>query len=236
MQMRALLLIGLATLAIGGHARGADLRPPPPPTYAPITGPYNWSGWYLGFNLGGASTQVDLTAAGGGFAGASSDRFTGFIGGGQMGANYQIGSFVLGAEADIDASTQSNTIATGLLAGGTEQVPFFGTLRGRAGVAFDRWLVYATGGGAAVEFRSNLTVAGNSAATTAFHGGWTAGGGIEYAFTDYFTARVEYLHIDTGNNNAVASIGAAPPPTVITGRFQEDLVRVGLNVLLPAWR
>lgn len=230
--MRA-LFIAVATLAIGGHAWSADLRPPPP-AYAP--GPYNWSGYYLGANLGYGAAQVDLTATGGGVNAATSNSFSGLIGGMQFGANYQFGQFVLGAEADVDANTQSNTISTGVLTG-TEQVPWFATFRGRAGVAFDRFLVYGTAGGAAVELRSNLTVAGNSSSTTGLHAGWTAGGGLEFGITDYVTARLEYLYLDTSTDNAAfISAGTPAMTTTITGHVQENLVRAGINVLFPVGR
>ena len=72
-----------------------------------------------------------------------------------------------------------------------------------------------------------------SASTSNTTGAWTAGGGLEAAITDNLSARVEYLFLDTGNIT-VAQVG--PPFVTVTGRLQDNLVRVGLNYRLPvAW-
>jgi hypothetical protein len=108
---------------------------------------YNWSGFYLGLNAGGAFGVNTVTASGGG--GTASVKEPGFLGGAQFGANYQTGSMVWGFEADYDASTQTKSLPTGALTGSTSATPWFATLRGRAGLAFDRTLLYATAGAAA---------------------------------------------------------------------------------------
>jgi outer membrane receptor protein involved in Fe transport len=113
---------------------------------------YNWSGFYLGLNAGGAFGINTMTASGGG--GSASVKEPGFLGGAQVGANYQTGPVVWGFEADYDASTQNKSLPAGVLTGSTSQTPWFATLRGRVGMAFDRTLVYGTAGGAAGELRS----------------------------------------------------------------------------------
>ncbi|HUN95867.1 MAG TPA: outer membrane beta-barrel protein [Bradyrhizobium sp.] len=137
----------------------------------------------------------------------------------------------MGAEADFDGSTVTKSI-TGPVASGTEQIPWLGTFRGRLGVASDRFLVYGTAGGAAIELKSDVNAgAAGSTSTDATHGAWTAGGGVEYALTDGLSARLEYLYLDTGDIN----IGYVGPLTV-TGHVQENIVRAGLNFRLPvAW-
>lgn len=221
-------LVGL--LATTGYASSADLSPAPVPAVAPAV--YNWNGLYLGLNAGSGFGTDTTTASGGGVSAAASANVPGFIGGAQLGVNYQTGMVVWGFEADFDASTQNQSLASGVLAG-TSQMPWFGTLRGRLGVAFDRLLVYGTAGGAAGELRSSFTVPTGSASTTVTYGTWTAGAGLEYAITDNLSARVEYLYLDTGNVNT-GSIG--PPTTAITSRMQDNLVRVGLNYRFPvAW-
>ena len=135
----------------------------------------------------------------------------GGIGGAQIGYNYQIGGVVLGFEADFDGSMATKSITAGS-ASGTNQIPWIGTLRGRVGYAFDRFLVYATAGGAATQLLSTVNVGGiGSASTSNTTGAWTAGGGLEVAITDNLSARVEYLYLDTGNI-PVAQVGATPPP------------------------
>jgi outer membrane immunogenic protein len=212
-------------LAAVACAHAAELSPPPP--VAPV--PYTWTGIYIGGNAGYAGTDISETVSGGG--GTASADTAGFLAGGQIGGNYQFGSIVLGAEADFDGSTVTKSI-TGPVVSATEQMPWVGTFRGRLGVAFDRFLVYGTAGGAATELRSNVNAgAAGSASTDVTHGAWTAGGGVEYALTDSLSARLEYLYLDTGDIN-VANVG----PFAVTGHVQQNIVRAGLNFRLPvAW-
>lgn len=218
----ATVLVGLS--AAGDLAQAADLSAPP---VAPV--PYTWTGLYIGGNAGYAGTTVDETVSGGGGTGSTS--IPGFVGGGQIGANYQFGSIVLGAEADFDGSTVTKSTAAGI-ASGTEQMLWLATFRGRFGMAFGRFLVYGTAGGAATELRSSVNAGANgSANTTITSGAWTAGGGLEVAISESLSARLEYLYLDTGNIN-IAYLG----PLTVTSRVQQDMVRAGLNYRLPvAW-
>jgi outer membrane receptor protein involved in Fe transport/opacity protein-like surface antigen len=189
---------------------------------------YNWSGFYLGLNAGGAFGINTMTASGGG--GSASVKEPGFLGGAQVGANYQTGPVVWGFEADYDASTQNKSLPAGVLTGSTSQTPWFATLRGRVGMAFDRTLVYGTAGGAAGELRSIANIPAGTTSTTVTYGTWIAGAGVEYGITDNLSARVEYLYLDK-NNIATGVIG--PPATQITTRLQDNLVRAGLNYRFP---
>ncbi len=183
------LLAGVAGVTLAAAAASAaDLpsqAPPPAPIIAaPI---FTWTGFYIGGNLGAGwrdsnDDPVILTGPGipGGLAGGTlnfgnSDDAT-FTGGGQIGYNYQIGSFVIGAEADIqgiDSGNNSNAVfipgpgfAGTFVPGEFENgADWWGSARLRAGVAFDRFLVYATGGLAYTEDNT----------------GWALGGGIEWA-------------------------------------------------------
>ncbi len=217
-------IVGL--LAVTELAWGADLSPPLPPA------PYNWTGLYIGLNAGYASATVANTLSGSA-SGSGSASISGGMGGAQIGANYQIGAMMLGFEADFDGFMATKSITAGI-SSGTDQIPWIGTLRGRVGVAFDRFLLYATAGGAATQLISTVNVGTIGTAHTSFmHGAWTAGGGIEAAITNDLSARVEYLYVDTGNIN-VAQVG--PPIVAVTGRMQDSLVRAGLNYRLPvAW-
>ncbi|MGA8696286.1 MAG: TonB-dependent receptor [Xanthobacteraceae bacterium] len=198
---------------------------------APVPGGYNWSGFYLGLNAGGAFGVNTATVSGGG--GSASVSEPGFIGGAQIGANYQTGPVVWGFEADYDASTQNQSLPSGVISG-TTQMPWLATLRGRFGMAFDRTLVYGTAGGAAGELRSaNITIPAGTTSTTVTYGTWVAGAGVEYGITDNLSARVEYLYLDK-NNIATGVIG--PPATTITSHLQDNLVRAGLNYRFSAAR
>ena len=191
----------------------------------PATAPYNWSGVYLGLNAGGAFA-ANATTASGGVNASVSDTVPGFIGGAQIGANYQTGQVVWGFEADYDASTQSKSLPSGVLSGSSE-MPWVATLRGRVGLSFGPTLIYATAGGAGVELRSpNLTLPTGSTSTTVTHGAWTAGAGIEYGLTDHLSARLEYLYLDTGD---IMTGVIGPPATTITSQLKDNLVRAALN-------
>ncbi len=217
-------------LAATGCASSADLSPAPVPAVAPAA--YNWNGLYLGLNAGYGFGTDTTTASGGGVSASANTNVPGFVGGAQIGVNYQTGAVVWGFEADFDASTQNQSLAAGVLSG-TSQMPWFGTLRGRLGLAFDRLLVYATAGGAGGELRSSFAIPTGSTSTTVTYGTWTAGGGLEYGITDNLSARIEYLYFDSGNVGT-GSIG--PPTTAISSRFKDNLMRVGLNYRFPvAW-
>jgi len=223
-------VIGL--FAATAMAAAADLSPAPAPA------PFSWNGLYLGLNAGYASATVANTVSGGGLDGSGSTSIPSGMGGAQVGLNYQFGNVVLGFEADFDGVMATKTGPTITAAGGVTSssslIPWIGTLRTRVGYAFDRYLVYATAGGAATQLASTVNVGAiGSASTTDTHGAWTAGAGIEAAITDNLSAKLEYLYLDTGNIN-VAQVG--PPFVTVTGRVQENLVRAGLNYRLPvAW-
>src|SRR5262249_11801646 len=126
--------------------------------------------------------------------------------------------------------TQNKSLPAGVLTGSTSQTPWFATLRGRVGWAFDRTLVYGTAGGAAGELRSITAIPAGTTMTTVTYGTWTAGAGIEYGITDNLSARSEYLYLDK-NNITTGFIG--PPATTITSPLQNNLMRAGLNYRFP---
>jgi outer membrane immunogenic protein len=232
--MRAFIAAGALVLAATNQTWAADLppgpAPAPPPVYAPAAPPaaYNWSGLYIGANAGWGFANASATATFLGASATASESLNGFVGGGQVGLNYQFGVAVIGVEADFDGSTQSLTTTSGFITA-TDQIPWLATVRGRVGAAFDRVLVYATGGFGYGEFKSTVTAAGfGSASDSQSHAAWTAGAGIEVGITNNLSGRIEYLYLDTGNI-PIASIGALG----ITGRVQDNIVRAGLNFRLP---
>jgi len=207
--MRKSLLTGACALALAVPAYAADLplKAPPAPPPPPI---FNWSGFYVGANIGGAFTHDSLTDN---LSGASlgSDN-NGFIGGGQVGFNWQVDSWVLGVEWDIDGTTLSHTGPGVVTALGTLQAhtstDWISTLTGRVGYAADRWLLYAKGGGAWVQESATITNLGTGAAVGASRtsSGWTVGGGVEWAFAPQWSAKLEYdfIRLDNFNFNTFA--------------------------------
>ena len=120
--------------------------------------------------------------------------------GGQIGGNYQIGQFVIGAEGDFDwqnlrGASASGICAPAVIGGCAVASNWLATLRGRAGFAADRVLFYITGGGAFTNIKPSTGALPHGGGSEP---GWTAGGGIEYAFTDNWTAKFEYLYAPQG--------------------------------------
>jgi len=208
--MKKFLLSSVAALGIvaAGAASAADLPSRKGPVVAPVYVPaFTWTGFYIGANAGYGWGNVKPNVAG---------DLDGFIGGGQVGYNYQIGQFVLGAEADFqgaDLSTGSNVF------GDSVRTEYFGTVRARVGVAFDRFLPYVTGGWA---YGNVKTTVGGFGSTDKTHtGGYTIGAGLEYAFTNNLTAKVEYLYVDLGEKNVFN--------TGVKVGTDFSVVRAGLN-------
>ena len=162
-------------------------------------------------------------------------RTSGFVLGGMLGANYQVGSLVFGVEADdawADASGFGTFAATGLCAGGClTKSTWLSTVRGRAGYAFDRYLVYGTAGAAFGNVRASFS---NDPVSSATETGWTAGAGIEVALARNWSAKAEYLFVDLSNGSCTAECAIANPngppliPNIVV-KFNESIVRAGLN-------
>jgi iron complex outermembrane recepter protein len=194
----------------------------------------DWTGIYLGFNAGYSFGGSDWTDS---VTGSSTGNFgtSGFVFGGTLGANYQVGSFVFGVEGDgdgADASGFGTFTAANLCAGGClTNNTWLGTVRGRAGYAFDRFFAYGTAGAAFGDVRANFS---NGAVSSATKAGWTAGGGVEVALDRNWSAKAEYLFVDLGNGSCTADCtiaNANGPPLIpdVAVKFQESVVRGGVN-------
>jgi outer membrane immunogenic protein len=194
----------------------------------------NWTGVYLGINAGFSFGGSDWTDS---VTGGSTGSFgtSGFVLGGTVGGNYQIGSLVFGVEADgdwADASGFGTFTATPLCAGGClTKDSWLSTVRGRAGYAFDRFLVYGTAGAAFGDVKANFS---NDPVTSATKAGWTIGTGVEVALAPNWSAKAEYLFVDLGNgscttNCAIADASGTPIIPNVAVKFNESIVRGGVN-------
>jgi outer membrane immunogenic protein len=205
--------------AAAAPVRAADLSVAPlykaPPAVPVPT--YNWSGFYLGVNGGGAWGTSNWSAVGNNF------NLSGGQVGGTAGMNWQTGHVVLGLEGDVDWSGVRGTAAPALCPGCATNNDWLATVRGRAGYAFDRFMPFVTGGLAVGDIRATAPGAAGGSQTNA---GWTVGGGLEFALTNNLTAKAEYLHVDLGNMNCGFSCGVASGNSVSA---REDIVRGGLN-------
>jgi outer membrane immunogenic protein len=222
--MRRIGLALLASTAFIGAASAADIQRPAPAYKAPIMAParvYDWTGFYVGGNVGYGWGQQDVSLAG---VGIGSPSVNGVIGGGQIGYNWQMNQLVLGLEADIQASGQSGSGGAGAVAY-TDKMDWFGTVRGRVGYAFDRFLPYVTGGWAYGHGTINGVTGAGSFSTSNDYSGWTAGAGLEYAFLNNWSAKLEYLYVDFGNGPTTATGAGA----LSSNHLTDNIVRVGLN-------
>jgi outer membrane immunogenic protein len=233
--MRKLALAVALLVGAGSGAMAADLPPPPPmprapATYVPVAPYYNWTGFYIGGNLGaGFNSSGSLSDTFG--STFTSTNNTQFLGGGQVGVNYEFwGGVVVGAEAMFDwLPNTANTVTATNLAAGTASATinnrWLTTATGKLGYAWDRVLLYGKGGGAWVgQNSSSLTINGAPASFTNSNSsgniGWTAGLGVEWAFWGTWSARAEWDIIKL-NNQSFTVAGAAAP-----GSFATDVISI----------
>jgi outer membrane immunogenic protein len=273
-----------AAVALGSSfAVAADMSESTPVyTKAPPRPAWSWGGFYIGSNVGYGFASADgdvsvLEPSSPPFPPppfpllntTDADKLRGVFGGVQAGYNWQARNFLLGIETDVQASGQRSSnnfnaiIPSGFVSIGNDPVAvtdktkldWFGTTRGRLGIASDRWLVYVTGGVAYGEINEN----GNAQPANPFAGisnapfvwnqtttkvGWTLGAGIENAISANWSWKVEYLYIDLGNitSNVSGGVGncygapgggacsgSNPAFGSVSSRFTDNAVRVGVN-------
>jgi len=198
-----IILVG-ALIAAATPAFAADLAPAPMEPVAPVYVPYNWSGFYIGADIGYSWTNVDVDYPGTGLSTSSPDA-NGVVGGIYAGYNPQFNQIVVGIEADIEATNKSGdkTVAT-ILGPLTAKVDdnWQGSVRARLGYAIDNFMPYITGGVAWTDFDTTTSIPGlGSVDSSNTFVGWTIGAGLEYAFTPNIIGRVEYRYTDYGSND-----------------------------------
>lgn len=212
--MTKLLRTGLTGLAIllSGAAGAADLRGVALPPAPELPALYSWTGFYAGLQGGYSwgSNRVRIGSAGGAFAPISfrAGENSAF-GGAHGGFNYQLGGIILGIEGDVEAlNSRSRFDGIGLSARVSQD--WQGSARARLGLAFDRLMVYGTGGVSFTEYERRVFAPGAlSERLTSARTGWDVGAGVNFAFTDHLILGAEYRYTDFGRNR-FASSGAFP--------------------------
>jgi opacity protein-like surface antigen len=210
----------------------------------PPLAPFTWTGLYLGLHAGAAHHDKDWSNPFGPQVFGDTIAGGGWLGGGQLGFNYQAGALVLGVEADASAARidGANTCLVGLTPiGGVNcaaTVEALGTIAGRIGYAFDRTLVYVKGGGAWVEDRFALNLVGVGAGlydVDSMRWGWTIGGGVEHALLPNVTVKLEYNYLGLGSDSVAFSL---PPAFAVASNLsiEQDahVAKLGVNYLF-AW-
>jgi outer membrane immunogenic protein len=273
MHRLAVASLTAAGLSIGlaAAASAADLsRPAPAPVYtkAPMIAPPTWTGFYVGGNAGWVgSVGNDVTLKGtdtgnGGFGSELADGSTpssfhvplnGFIGGAQIGYNWQVSNWLWGIEADFDGVSASKSVSQINL----PQPPFpprlpitttvsnklddLGTVRARLGwVVSNPFLIYATGGLAFGQTELGVSSVcptcgpprNLSTVNKPWEVGWTVGGGAEWMFARNWSAKAEYLYYDLGTNTTTPLVyNYGPSTSTLTGSIKEtgQVVRGGIN-------
>lgn len=234
-------LLAAALCSLGSAPVIAADLPVRPYTKAPVMATvYDWTGFYVGVNagvgIGRDRVQHDFVGAGSPYSFYESPQ--GGFGGGQIGYNWQTGSalgpIVLGVEADIQGGglkdDRTNFNDAGVLTAYSQKLDWFGTARGRIGIADGPVLSYVTAGYAYGNVKTNATqsVLGitTTFATDRTQGGWVVGSGVEAALGGNWTGKIEYLYLNLGNKTDVSTLIL---PTPINSEIRENIFRVGLN-------
>jgi outer membrane immunogenic protein len=240
MKMKRYLL---ATALVGlGSAptTAADIVTRPYAKAPALAAVYDWTGFYVGVNagvgVGRNRFQHDWLGAGGIYSFYTSPQ--GGFGGGQIGYNWQTGSLlgpvVLGVEADLQGgglNDERTSFVTGpLTTTYGQKLDWFGTARGRIGIAKGPVLSYVTAGYAFANVRTSVTQSAlgfsSTFATDRMQSGWVVGSGVEAALGGNWTGKIEYLYLDLGNKTDTAALfGTAP----INSEIRENIFRAGLN-------
>jgi len=234
--MRKSLLIASAAAMLAVPAFAADLpRRTQPVASAPIIVPpaFSWTGFYLGANAGWQWTDTNQSvsySAAEGTGPSFGGEKDGFTAGATLGYNMQFDQFVVGLEGDwnwVDVSRSGSGVTSigGTAVSGSSSTDWLATARARFGVAFDRFLVYGTGGFAFANVDSTVTFGGVTTGDDDMRWGWTLGGGVEYSLMNNWSAKVEYLYYQLEKKNYSLALGG--------GSFRSEpegsIVRAGLN-------
>lgn len=241
MNRTLITLAAIGAIALGAStAHAADLSMPMYKAPAPLPPASSWTGFYIGANGGFGGNKFDYPATVGGLSGTSSLTSSGFLGGGQVGYNWQLSPlWVVGLETDFDgsniASNASASTAFGGASAGTT-IDWFGTVRGRVGaLVTPNALLYATGGWAYGHTTTTASAAllGVGAATSIGNNqsGWTVGGGLEYALNSWLSFKTEYLYLDLGTATLVSGTAGAVPFS-LGEKATAHTVKAGFNIKL----
>ncbi|MBX9776085.1 MAG: outer membrane beta-barrel protein [Xanthobacteraceae bacterium] len=196
MKIKGILLASAAGVASMPGAQAADLPVKSYPAAAPVA--VSWAGLYIGAHAGGASTRE--------FIWDDSYHRASFVGGGQIGYNFQAGNFVYGVEVDGSWISGKRNFTDGSFTYGTH-FSWLATARVRAGIALGNWHIYATGGAAFTQIKATDT---DCCGPVQIHFkknvvGWVFGGGVEHMLTRNWIVGAEVLMVDFGSNTLTTS-------------------------------
>ncbi len=218
-MLRKILMSTVIFFGAVGAAWAADLPnrkeapayiPPPPP---PV---FTWTGLYVGGQVG---YQWGRSTANNGLNYESISP-SGVVGGAHVGYNYQVAQFVFGLEGDVNGSSYHGSTFDY-----STREDINGSIRGRVGVAWDRALIYGTGGVAFANFKNSYSMPGFVDTLNTGRVGWTVGGGIEYAIDNNWSIRAEYRYTDYGHFNQFSPVVAGN----VSRHETDNRVQVGFS-------
>ncbi len=240
--MKRILLATVAVAALSAPAAAADLavKYPVKAIPAPV---FSWTGFYIGanFGFGGGQTEITQFAPFNPLSGSIDLNSSGFFVGGQIGYNYQLANnVVVGLEADlqwsdIEAKYQENPLSgtTAFNDRASVKLDYFGTVRARLGYAYDRFLPYITGGAAYGKTKFSTNIWNGISDESSTRWGWTVGAGAEYAITNNWTFKAEYLYVDLGEASASNNNWAQTGVNLLTNPVEHDnkfhTIKAGVN-------
>jgi outer membrane immunogenic protein len=251
--MRSKLLATSALTSTTALAAGAALAADMPLKAPPMVVPFSWSGCYVGLNVGGASVNVGQQIVIPGVVSIDNGgRESSFIGGGQVGCNWQFDPhWVVGVEGAVDYLNASRTgnfrfrfAGEDTTGAQTARMRWMTDVVAKLGYAWGRTLAYGMVGVAIADVDSSLAAVrlrNNGTASAQFAGsfsdtrfGLAAGVGIAYAFNNSVSAKLEYLHFDLGSPgyNVVRVVGPSNNLPLVwnaSTKFYGDLIRVGVD-------
>jgi outer membrane immunogenic protein len=229
----ALSLVGGAVVALSAFSALADGYRPTRYSAPTLS---SWTGLYFGVHAGGVWSTVDWADVS--LTGERVDNDSaGFIGGGQVGYNFQSGNVVFGVEAAVSGTTldgSHRSVFDPAAIRFNTDINTIVTATGRIGIVADRALFYVKGGwaGARVGISGTNTALPDSFSIDDWRNGWTVGGGVEMKVTRNVSLAVEYSYIDLGNENYSGVTAAAIPFTITDHDTQIHSVTARLNLQL----
>ena len=235
-------LSGLLLTSLAANAADMHVKAPPK---APMPSPFSWTGFYLGGNFGGAWALRDVTDSVFGLNFGNSSNPGVFIGGGQVGLNYQVNSFVIGIEGDFDWAANNNNTSNGVIVPGiglghtfqvTSNNRWITTVAARFGYAVNQVMFYGKAGGGWVgadgftvtDLSTGTSFTGSGRNTS---GGWLVGAGFEWAFADNWSAKFEYDYLGLGSRTFTVPAGSPffAGDTFTRNNRNVQMAKVGIN-------